>query len=95
MKTEVVLFEKENFANLVAGIEFIPTFAVLQDDDRIRYAGQAVNLLNSVIGLFLCPKVKYWRLPIRKIHICSRSEYNHLVAAYMATAFFIAISKPF
>ena len=27
MRTEVVLFEKENFVNLVAGMKFIPTFA--------------------------------------------------------------------
>ena len=33
MKTKVVLFEKENFVNLVAGIEFIPTFAVLKVDE--------------------------------------------------------------
>lgn len=52
MKTEVVLFEKENFVNSVAGIEFIPTFAVLQVDELNHPAGQAVNLLNCLLGIF-------------------------------------------
>ena len=52
MKTKVVLFEKENFANLVAGIEFIPTFAMLQVDELNHPAGQAVNLLNCLLGIF-------------------------------------------
>ncbi len=39
MKTKVVLFEKENFVNLVAGIKFIPTFAVLKVDELNHLAG--------------------------------------------------------
>lgn len=61
---------------------------VLQDDDCIRYVEQAVNLLKLYLGYFYVQIIKYWRLPIRKINICSRSEYNHLVAAYMVTAFY-------
>ena len=60
---------------------------MLKDDDCIRYAGQAVNLLNCLLGFFYVQNfagdinvgskvhIRYWRLPIRKIHICSRSEY--------------------
>ena len=89
---------KDFMKNMIKNLDMsmnVCTFVVLQDDDCIRYAGQAVNLLNLVIGHFLCPKVKYWRLPIRKIHICSRSEYNHLVAAYMATAFLLPFLNHF
>ena len=44
MKTKVVLFEKENFVNLVAGIEFIPTFAVLKVDELNHLAGRKLRL---------------------------------------------------
>lgn len=66
MKTKVVLFEKENFVNLVAGIEFIPTFAVLKVDELNHLAGQAVNLLNRKLGFFYAYTFTYWRPPIRK-----------------------------
>lgn len=97
----------KNIVELLHMLEIVGIFAVLQDDNCICYAEQAVNLLNYLLGIFCVQDfagdinvgsknhIRYWRLPIRKIHICSRSEYNHLVAAYMATAFFVAISKPF
>ena len=40
---------------------------VLTDDDCIHYAGQAVNLLNYLLGIFYAHTLGYWRLPIRKI----------------------------
>ena len=47
MKAEVVLFEKENFVNLVAGMKFIPTFAVRHFYIHIWFVD------------FLCPQISY------------------------------------
>ena len=98
MKTKVVLFEKENFVNLVAGIEFIPTFAVLKVDELNHLAGQAVNLLNCLLGIFSGDinvgskvHIRYWRLPIRKLRLAFRGEVHQLSAAYMAAAFLLPI----
>ena len=103
MKTKVVLFEKENFVNLVAGIEFIPTFAVLKVDELNHLAGQAVNLLNCLLGIFYVQNfagdinvgskvhIRYWRLPIRKLRLAFRGKVHQLSAAYMAAAFLLPI----
>ena len=91
MKTKVVLFEKENFVNLVAGIEFIPTFAVLKVDELNHLAGQAINLLNCLLGIFYVQILRYWRLPIRKLRLAFRGEVHQLSAAYMAAAFLLPI----
>lgn len=74
--------------NLFANSKNIRMFAMLQDGSHTYLAGQAVKLLNKYIGLFLCPTVKYWRLPIRKYCNALRGSY-HLVAAYMAAAFLL------
>lgn len=101
MRTEVVLFEKENFVNLVAGIKFIPTFAMLKVDELNHPAGQAVNLLNCLLGIFYVQNfagdinvgskiyIRYWRLPIRKLRLAFRGEVHQLSAAYMVTAFLL------
>ena len=101
MRTEVVLFEKENFVNLVAGIKFIPTFAVLTDDDCIRYAGQAVNLLNCLLGIFYAQNfagdinvgskiyIRYWRLPIRRFIFALLANTPSVSSVY-GNRFFVA-----
>lgn len=50
-------------------------------------AGQAVNLLIFIMGIFYARTLGYWRLPIRKLRLAFRGEVHQLVAAYMATAF--------
>lgn len=68
-------------------------FVVLKDSSYTYFAEQAVKLLNTYIGLFYCPIVRYWRLPIRKIKMLTlRSGYYHLSAAYMAAAFSLPIT---
>lgn len=88
MKTEVVL--SKEIKNLVASLNFIHTFAVLKDNGCTHFAGQAVNLLKYHLGIFCAQTLRYWRSPIRKISIRSRSGYHYLSAAYMVTAFFVA-----
>lgn len=94
MRTEVVLFEKENFVNLVAGMKFIPTFAVLKDGNCIYLAGQAVNLLNCLLGIFYVQNfagdinvgskihIRYWRLSIRRYLDALRGMLSSFSSVY-------------
>lgn len=81
-------FQIKKKQNYFAISEKCGMFAMLQDGSHTYLAGQAVKLLNKYIGLFLCPTVKYWRLPIRKYCNALRGSY-HLVAAYMVAAFLL------
>lgn len=67
----------------------VRTFAVQQVDELNHLAGQAINLLNCLLGIFYVQILRYWRLPIRKLRLAFRGEVHQLVAAYMATAFFM------
>lgn len=101
MKTKVVLFEKENFVNLVAGIEFIPTFAVLKDGNCIYPVWQAVNLLNYLLGYFYALifagdinvgskiYIRYWRLSIRRYLDALRGMLSSFSSVY-GSRFFVA-----
>ena len=51
---------------LFAGLKNLCIFAESTDDDCIRYAGQAVKLLISYMGIFYA-LIGYRRLPLRKI----------------------------
>lgn len=75
--------------NLFANSKNIRMFAVLQSDRFIYSAGQAVKLLNKYIGLFLCPTVKYWRLPIRKF-IEALGVETITVSSVYGSRFFVA-----
>lgn len=63
---------------------------MLQDGSCIYSVGQAVNLLILYMGIFYAHTLGYWRLSIRKI-MSLFGVYDHLVAAYMATAFCLPI----
>ena len=65
-------------------------FVVLQDGSCIYSVGQAVNLLILYMGIFYAHTLGYWRLSIRKI-MSLFGVHDHLVAAYMATAFCLPI----
>lgn len=83
--------------------EIVRMFAVLQVDELNHPAGQAVNLLNCLLGIFYVQNfagdinvgskvhIRYWRLPIRKLRLAFRGEVHQLVAAYMAAAFLLPI----
>lgn len=61
-----------------------------QDGSCIYSVGQAVNLLILYMGIFYAHTLGYWRLSIRKI-MSLFGVHDHLVAAYMATAFCLPI----
>lgn len=63
---------------------------MLQDGSCIYSVGQAVNLLILYMGIFYAHTLGYWRLSIRKI-MSLFGVHDHLVAAYMATAFCLPI----
>ena len=67
----------------------VRTFAVQQVDELNHLAGQAINLLNCLLGIFYVQILRYWRLPIRKLRLAFRGEVHQLVAAYMAAAFYV------
>ncbi|MEQ3166062.1 hypothetical protein AAA214_23275 [Parabacteroides goldsteinii] len=79
------------FYNMLAIMKNICTFAVLQVDELNHLAGQAINLLNCLLGIFYVQILRYWRLPIRKLRLAFRGEVHQLVAAYMVTAFLLPI----
>lgn len=53
--TKSKYFMKNMIKNLDMSMN-VRTFVVLQDDDCIRYAGQAINLLNCLLGIFCAQK---------------------------------------
>ena len=59
-----IAFKKILFS--FGSMESLRNFVPFTDDDCIRYVKQAVKLLISYMGFFLCP---YWilALPLRKI----------------------------
>lgn len=63
---------------------------MLQDGSCIYSVGQAVNLLILYMGIFYAHTLGYWRLSIRKI-MSLFGVHDHLVAAYMETAFCLPI----
>lgn len=79
----------KNIAEILHMSEIVCTFAVQQVGELNHPAGQAVNLLNSHWAFFYVRILRYWRLPIRKLRSAFRGEVHQLVAAYMATAFFM------
>lgn len=82
-------YKRVIFENILAIIKNVCTFAVLKDNGCTHFVGQAVNLLKYHLGYFYVQILRYWRLSIRKICICSRSGYHYLSAAYMAAAFLL------
>ena len=69
MKENVILSKRSSkkIRNVLATLENVCTFVVLQVDELNHLAGQAVNLLNYLLGIFYAHTLGYWRLPIRKI----------------------------
>lgn len=93
MKVNVILSKRSSkkIRNVLAILENVCTFVVLQVDELNHLAGQAVNLLNCLLGIFYVQILRYWRLPIRKLRLAFRGEVHQLVAAYMVTAFLLPI----
>ena len=84
-------YKRAIFENILAIIKNVCTFAALQVDELNHLAGQAINLLNCLLGIFYVQILRYWRLPIRKLRLAFRGEVHQLVAAYMVTAFLLPI----